>query len=1321
MLDLMRYYASRLRGLKLAVTFFVIVGMLSCTGFVRELTASEDLTLEAGFQSPPKSTKPWCFWYWMSNNISKEGITHDLEAMAKVGIGEALIGSIAQSDIPFGEVETLSETWWEAVEHAVREGQRLGVDVGLFNSPGWSQSGGPWVPVELSMRCLEATTVHLEGPGQVKQKLPTPTGVFQDVAVLAFPAPKDDSTTMATLGATLQTQPPMEGLERILDGQAQTSCALPAEVARGEAPMVFDFAFERPTDVRSLVMMPSQKAWAADCQLQYTNHNGEYQTVRQFTFDRSNMRIEVGPIVTGPVSITFPVVTARQFRLILTNVTGEQPSLAEVLLTPAARLESYMEKQLGKLHPTPLPLWDAYLWSRPTEPESAQLVISPDSILDITHKMQSDGTLQWRVPDGEWVVTRYYMRSTGTKNGPTSPEAIGPEIDKMSREAAKLHFDAYVGELLRRIPPDERRSMRRVVADSYEQGSQNWTEDFETVFQETYSYNPVPWLPVLSGRVIGSAEQSERFLWDMRRLVADLISKNYVGGLRDLCHEHDLQLWLENYGHWGFPGEFLQYGGYSDCISGEYWLHRPLGAVECRAATSSANTYGHPFVSAEAFTGGPQFRSTPLNLKARGDWSFCEGINHLVLHLYIHQPWDDRRPGVAARFGTEFNRHNTWFDASDNWIAYLRRCCFMLQQGTRVADVAYFIGEDTPKMTGVRDPPLPLGRDYDYINGEVLLNSAKAQDGKLALQHGASYRLLVLPKVETIRPELLEKISELVRNGVTILGPRPVRSPSLEDFPECDQQVQELATGLWGPRTDSDTPQVRTVGKGRVITGISIDDIFEKDNFPVDFMARPKLRHTHRVVNGQHIYFVANPYREPVKTTAAFRVHGLSPERFFPMTGKIAHAAVYQSGEQTVQMPLELGPHGSLFVVFRQQANHPAVVQVKRNDQLLIDARNMEDPAFDDFFTGPLSVADNFTCAVWVKPAKSIPIPSEAGSGVGTELLEHNPATEFTMGNYFGPIDGHAGVGLSVGNNGIGVLEHTRGHLPATVVKAVPVTDWTHVAVVYRDRRPDLYINGTFVRRGKKSAKIPHPGRFSDAFVGEKGSVWLAPRSLTDDEIAMLAKEMVSPVFSPEPAPIALAHSGKGELQATLWQTGRYDLLRSDKQQETIVVDDLPQPLVLDGPWEVEFRAMGQPSKTVTFQKLTDWTLHGENWIKFFSGTAVYRKKIQLPETAAAVRVALDLGEVCHLATVRVDGNPLPTLWLPPWKVDLTEQLTPGEHLIEVEVTNAWNNRLVGDAIDKPTKPTTFLVRGPIKPTTPLIPAGLLGPVLVEFGKSVSK
>ncbi|MBM3890839.1 MAG: glycoside hydrolase family 2, partial [Verrucomicrobia bacterium] len=695
-------------------------------------------------------TKPWCYWYWISDNISKEGITRDLEAMARVGIGEALIGNIFLDDIPAGKVKVLSEEWWALVEHAIREGGRTGVNIGMFNCPGWSQSGGPWIKPEQAMRYLASSETRAKGRTKFEQKLAKPREQFQDIAVLAFPAPLHDADLLVARSPKITCTPAAEGAERLADGNPDTALAM-----KGDATIEIELG--QPLTARSLALTPGETGWSAKCELLAVGDDGQFRSVKSFKFDRSNMKDHVGPMPRGPVTVVFPATTAKRFRLVLAGVTGKA-ALAEINLSPAARIESFVEKQLGKMHPTPLPMWDTYLWPAQAEPDAAQLAIPPRDVVNLTSKLAADGTLRWDVPPGEWVIVRTGMTPTGTRNSPASPEGQGLEVDKMNRAAAKAHFDAFIGQMLKRLPAAERKAFKRVVADSYEMGSQNWTDGFAATFRKRYGYDPTPWLPTLTGRVVGSADLSDRFLWDLRRLVADHIARDYVGGLRDLCRPHGLQLWLENYGHWGFPAEFLQYGGQSDRIGGEFWATGDLGSIELRAASSCANTYGRPIVSAEAFTGGPPFQSAPSALKARGDWAFCEGVNHFVLHVYIHQPWEDRRPGINAWFGTEFNRHNTWFESGRAWVDYLRRCCWLLQRGTRVADVAYFIGEDAPKMTGIRQPELPPGCDFDYINGEVILDKLGVKDGLLTLPHGTTYRALVLPELDTMRPEVLRKL-----------------------------------------------------------------------------------------------------------------------------------------------------------------------------------------------------------------------------------------------------------------------------------------------------------------------------------------------------------------------------------------------------------------------------------------------------------------------------------------------------------------------------------------------------------------------------------
>ena len=830
-------------------------------------------TLALNFTTPPEATKPRCYWYWMDGHITKEGLTKDLEGMRRVGIGEAYIGVISgQSGMPAsGGPDALSDEWWGFIEHAVREAGRIGVDIGLFNSPGWSQSGGPWVKPEQAMRYVVLPETRVTGPQRFEGKLPTPPGDFQDIAVLAFPAPAGEGD------------------------QAQ-------EIAR--TPTSVTFEMPAPFTARSVTVHPVKRV-NVTAELQASDDGQQYRTVKTFRIDRHNLEINVGPVPLAPVVASFPATTARFFRLGF----SENCELGDIILSPSARVEDYAEKSLVKMFQDPLPPFDFYTWPAQPEPDSANFTVNPEAVIDLTSSLAADGTLNWDVPDGEWIVLRTAMTPTGTKNSPSPPEATGLEVDKMNRDALKVHFDAYVGNLLKRIPAAERTAWKHVVADSYEMGPQNWTDGFAEDFQNRYGYDPMPWLPVLTGRIVSSADQSDRFLWDVRRMVADRVARDYVGGLHDLCDQHGLKMWLENYGHWGFPGEFLQYGGFCHEISGEFWVTGSLGSVELRDAASAAHTYGMPVVWAEAFTGGPAFVNTPRDFKARGDWAFCEGINQFALHVNIHQPWDDRRPGINAPWGTEFNRHNTWFEYMKPWVDYLRRCTVMLQTGKPVADVAYFIGEDAPKMTGTRQPALPPGYDFDYINADVIENRLTVNDGRFVLPDGVSYRLLVLPESATMRPALLKKIQQLVTAGGAVLGPKPERSPSLQNFPACDAEVKELAGELWDG--------------GDVMSGIDLTEAFARLQVPADVVCPEDILWKHRQDGDTDIYFVSNQTAQERDETISFRVTDRRPELWWPDSGT-TEAAPFTENDGRTTLSLHFDPSGSVFVVFGKAASEGA-------------------------------------------------------------------------------------------------------------------------------------------------------------------------------------------------------------------------------------------------------------------------------------------------------------------------------------------------------------------------------------------------------------
>lgn len=895
-----------------AALFMTVLLGLACKSH-RNIVSTDHRasSLEMGFVNPPDSIQTSIYWYWMSDNISKAGVVKDLHAMKQIGINRAFIGNIGYPSTPYGKVKLFSEEWWDILHTALKTATELNIEIGIFNSPGWSQSGGPWIKPEQSMRYLTSTELSVRGGQRLNVQLPTPGVDFQDVRVIAFKTPQNYNSSLAALKPKISSSSTIHDVQALLDGDLSTEVAIPAQ-----QETAIDFISSKPFTARSLIIYPAKQEAKADVRLQIKSGHA-FRTVKQFTVDRSNSNLNVGFDPFGPVAVSIPVTSAEHFRLVFSGSSAKF-GIAEVALSASPRVERYTEKTLAKMFQSPLPYWHEYQWAAQPEVDDSSLLIDPAGIIDLSDKLSSTGKLTWDAPAGDWTIMRMGMVPTQVKNSPASPEGTGLEVDKMSKEHVESHFNAFLGEIIRRIPAEDRKTWKVAVEDSYETGGQNWTDGMIKKFKSAFGYDPTPYLPVVQGKVVGSAAMSDRFLWDLRRFIADRVAYDYVGGLKAVSNKHGLRTWLENYGHWGFPGEFLQYGGQSDEIGGEFWSEGELGDIENRAASSAAHIYGKNKVSAESFTaGGKSYARYPALMKQRGDRFFTEGINNTLLHVFIQQPDDSLLPGINADFGNEFNRHNTWYSYTDMFVKYLKRANLMLQQGMYVADVAYFIGEDAPKMTGVTDPEMPAGYAFDYINAEVLHNRVKVVNGKLVLPDGLSYSILVLPKLETMRPELLRKLEALVQQGATILGPAPLRSPSLQNFPAADREVQDIAARMWVGAGSAGT-NVRNYGKGRVITRMNMQQALDLLQTKPDFHtgAKDSLLYIHRKLADQDIYFVSNQSSSRVDVNAQFRLSGKQPQLWDPVTGNIRPLPQYSNENALTRMPLSLEPLESVFVVF---------------------------------------------------------------------------------------------------------------------------------------------------------------------------------------------------------------------------------------------------------------------------------------------------------------------------------------------------------------------------------------------------------------------
>jgi hypothetical protein len=783
------------------------------------------------------------------------------------------------------------------------------------------------------MRFLDASETIVEGAARIDQVLPVPeirthpssggskpvpTGPnytareFQDVRVIAFRQPESEAA-----------------------GLLESSVKPPLQISN--RPQSFDFATDGSVDLQSVHLKPLDTLYTLTCVVSASDDGRTFQELTRHVEERGHQ----GARAKDPLLVPFAPTRAKHVRVTL---SATKPiTLAGMALSRRAVLAHHVRKQLGETSPSVGPPWETYIWKTQPQPATGSTVDS-GSVVDLTAKTDMNGRLVWDAPPGRWVILRSGMVPTGTQCAPASPEARGLEVDKMSKEHIRSLFDGMVGEFIRRTPATDRRALKYVIADSYETGPQNWTDDMLAKFKTRYAYSPLPFLPCLHGRVVDSPEITDRFLWDWRRLIAESIARDYVGGLREVAHEHGLTLWLENYGHWGFPSEFLLYGSMTDQIGGEFWESGgPEGNVELRAASSAANIYGRTDVYAEAYTSQRTFQQSPASMKTWTDWAFSAGINHFILHVYIHQP-DERKPGILQWFGTDFNRHTTWFEQGRSFIDYLRRSSVLLKSGRPFADVAYYIGENAPVMTGPMDPPLPPGYDFDFINSDALMHRAKVVDGRIVVENGPSYAVLVLPRETVMRPEVAATIQRLIRDGATVLGPKPDASPSLAGFPHSDASVRAIADEIWGA-VDGQTIKHRDYGKGAIHDGVSLEEVFAKLGLETDVrvedntMLACSVAHAksigirqkggivfkHRSSPEREIYFLSNTREEAVAFTASLRTRGRQPWLWNAVNGSITKATAFTQAGGRTRIPLRLDATESVFIVLEE----PVDVQTK--------------------------------------------------------------------------------------------------------------------------------------------------------------------------------------------------------------------------------------------------------------------------------------------------------------------------------------------------------------------------------------------------------
>jgi hypothetical protein len=783
-------------------------------------------------------------------------------------------------------------------------------------------------------------------------------------------------------------------------------------------------------------------------------------------------------------------------------------------------------------------------------------------VLDLTRNVGADGKLRWDAPAGRWEILRAgFTLNDHCRVSTCSDDWGGYAIDPIDGRAFKAYWQQVIEPLIADAGPLAGKTLKYLHTDSWEVEMLNWTPTFREEFKRRRGYELIPFFPVMTGRIVDSRSISDRFLHDFRRTIGDLAVDNHFKLMSEGAHRHGMQIHPESGGPHCVPIDSLQCLGMDDAPMSEFWARSPGHRVSdndrffMKQPASAAHTYGRRLVLGEGFTDiGLHWQETLWdNLKPSFDRAACEGLNLLVWHAFVCSPNEMGLPGQQYFAGTHFNPNSTWWPVSAPFLSYINRTQFLLQQGLFVADVCYYYGDQVPNFTQLkRSDPARVGPGYDYdvITQEALTRRMGVQDGRIVMPDGMSYRLLVLPRFNRISPAVLRTIKQLVDQGATIVGPKPVESTSLANYPKCDEEVMRISDELWGAcdASNSCTNVAHAFGKGRVVSGMSAREVLLADGIAPDFEpgggAPGGIDFIHRKDAEADIYFVCNRSDSWENISPTFRVAGKAPEIWLPDTGEMRRCPVSVEKDGRTTVPLQLEPYGSAFVIFRS----PTTTRIANATQN------------------------------------------------GEPIFATGAAREFT-----------------------GVVE-----------------------------------------------------------VREQG----------------------------------------GKLSALSAEPGTYSFRDANNHIATTTIVQPTAPETLDDRWtlNVPLTAL-ESSKTrpTAIDNLKSWTSFPDPKLKYFSGTLTYTREIDLAyeRFGNGKHIWLDLGKVCEIAEVELNGQNLGILWKPPARLDITDVAKPGKNQLIVRVTNFWPNRIIGDQLARDSAPVTQTNIRKLTANTPLMPSGLLGPVRI--------
>ena len=895
--------------------------------------------------------------------------------------------------------------------------------------------------------------------------------------------------------------------------------------------------------------------------------------------------------------------------------------------------------------------------------------VDPAKVVDLTAKMDAAGRLTWRVPEGRWTILRVGRRLTGQTTRPAPRPGLGFETSKFDQGAIERHLKDYADKILAAAGPRRPgRGLTTLHFDSWEMSAQNGSAEFFKEFACRRGYSPLPYIPAINGRVVRSTEVTERFLFDWRLTAQELVIEKHLLPIKRYAHDKGLVMSSEPYDM--NPCCDITSGAVADIPMCEFWS-KGMGfntAYSCLEAVSVAHTMGRPVVGAEAFTASAEdWKQYPGSMKAQGDWALAFGINCFKFHTYQHQPSLTDKPGMTmcGYYGVNWHRNQTWWPMVNSYHRYLTRCQWLLRQGRPVADILYLLPEGAPMvfqppkdafMEG--DFPDRKGYSFDGCSPEVFMSRAKFVDGKIDFEGGATYSVLVLPKVDAMTPALMKKILECAEAGVRIVGGVPRKSPSLSGYPKCDEEVAALAGRI---------ANVRSRANGRAVcpqTAVEIsDNALDALEREAKWIWSVGERDVMKQPNGSRWFKKTFTIDDVSQVDGAAVVITVDNAYRLYVNGKCVGDGIdfHDIGQYDVKEMLKSG-----------------------NNVLEVLADNWDDTPNPAGLIAACAIkyadgrsATVITDATWTYTRnrdrldeKDAPMQEFGGYSMGPWRLRPQPRALY---------ESYASTAKLLSTAGLSPDFETTGDLR------------------YIHRRldgQDLYFVGNRLDTPQTAAC-----RFR---VGNVKSVeWWNP--LNGERTALKDWECADGVVEVE---LTL---GPGESGFAML---RKEPPYTSKRQQAYNNKKVASSWVVEGPWKVSFDpAWGGPEGEIEFETLEDWTKRPEWGIQHYSGIATYRKTV----TSKEAPTSISLGDVSNLARVKLNGKDLGSVWYWPWRVAVPASVwKEGENLLEIEVANLWANRLIGDASLPAEKRLTRTTVNPHKPGDTLRRSGLFGPVCLE-------